>query len=112
MKEDNPFTTATVCQYYQFQVSFTYNYENQRQKGNTNKSKTHITTFIIITRGIYGRRKVEHLLRVTATGDGGTATGVRICFCTSLTIVIGCTLMRAWHGVPLQCSVAYIVCGY
>jgi len=54
-------------------------------------------------------QKVVIDLRISATGDGGAATGVRISFCTWLAVVVGSTPSRTWHSVTLQRLVAYIL---
>lgn len=47
----------------------------------------------------------------TATGNGTASSAVGVSLCTWLTVIVGCTPERAWHGVPLQSSVAYVLRG-
>ncbi|KAL4353479.1 hypothetical protein GQ457_06G029910 [Hibiscus cannabinus] len=46
-----------------------------------------------------------------APSNGTAASIVRVGLCSWLTVIVGCTPLRAWHGVPLQSSIAYVLRG-
>lgn len=55
------------------------------------------------------KKEKDRITLTTATSNGAAASGVRVSFCSWLTVIIGCTPSRAWHGVPLQSSITYVL---
>lgn len=59
---------------------------------------------------------ISHLCNIlhsstTAASDGTAATVVGVSLCPGLAVVVGSTPLRAWHCVPLQSSIADVLCG-
>lgn len=57
------------------------------------------------------RKKGGRETLTPATSNGTAASIVRVSLCSRLTVIVWCTPLWAWHGVPLQSSIANVLRG-